>query len=145
MSDRGVSVTLDYIMMLMIATVLLAGIVAISGSLIDGQVDRGVESELSTTGESLAADIQDVERLYNASQDNTSITLARELPGHVGGHSYTIAVNETGEEIILRAADPDVSVSVPVASNWLNETDSPVTGGSVVIEAEDGSIEVNTP
>lgn len=143
MTDRGVSVTLDYILMLMIGTVLLASVVTVSGILIGDQVDRGIEDELTAAGESLAGDVQAVERLYNASDDpNTSLELDVELPRHVSGESYSISYNATDETLTLAVAEPDISVSISVAASRVESTDNAFRGGPVTIVAEDGSITV---
>ena len=142
MTERAVSVTLDYILMLMIATVLFAGIVSVSGILIDGQVEAGLHDELTATGEKLAADIQDVERLYIASGSEASINLTSQLPAHVGGHQYSITVDETGEALELATSNPDVVVIIPIAATQVSASEAAVPGGTVTIVAQDDVIEV---
>lgn len=143
MTDRAVSVTLDYIILLMIATVLLAGVVTVSATLIDDQVDRGMDGELSATGETLAADIQDVERLVNTTNvSSTELELESTLPRLASGEGYTIAVAEGGEALRLEARERDISVRTPVASDRLQATDGSLRGGPVRIVVTDGSIEV---
>lgn len=145
MSDRGVSVTLDYIMMLMIATVLLAGVVSVSGFLIDQQVDRGIEDEMTATGEKLAADVQSVEQLVNASNTSeTTVQLEVDLPNHVSGERYRISYNESTGEFTLATSSPDIDVQIPVQSDRLVSTEDAISGGEVVIVAENGSIEVRS-
>lgn len=145
MTDRGVSVALDYIILLMIATVMLAGVVAVSASLIDSQVDRGVENELKITGESLAGEVQEVEGLANATDTNeTTIERTVELPDHVGGTAYRIEIVDDGGTIELSATGSDHTVTVPVAAQRLAPTDDAIPGGTVRIELteDDGTIEV---
>lgn len=145
MTDRAVSVTLDYILMLMIATVLLASVVTASGIIIDQQVERSVENELLTTGEALAGDIQNVERIVNSSDEKaTTLVLEIELPRHVSGEQYYVSINASKGEIVLVSPNPDIEVTVPVASDRLNATSEDISGGPVIIEAVDGSIEVRS-
>lgn len=140
--DRAVSVTLDYILMLMIATIFLAAAVSISAALIDGQMDRGIEGELRATGEKLAADIQDVERLYNTSNNHpTTLQLTSDLPPHVSGESYQIEI-EGGGPMTLREPQSEIEIQVALASDLVISTDGTVRGGTVVISAENGEIEV---
>lgn len=145
MGDRGVSVTVDYIILLMVATVVLAGVVTVSATLIGDQLDRGVEQELEVTGESLAADLQEVERMVNSSDVNeTSLTLAVDLPPRVSGERYSLTVDNATNELVLEAAGPDVVVTVPFVTDRLLGTDEPLPGGPVTIVAEDGTIEVQS-
>lgn len=142
MNERGISVTLDYILMLMIATILLAGIVAVSGSLIDGQVDQGIDSELRTAGETLAVELQEVQRLVSASDDETTIVShTPTLPTHVSGHTYTIAIDD-GSTILLEADRPGTTVRVSTAASDLQPTDEPVRAGDVRIAVTGGTIKV---
>ena len=145
MSDRAVSVALDYIIMLMIATVMLAGIVAVSGTLIDTQVDSGIENELAATGESLAADIQDVERLYNSSGESSSeLQLTTDIPDRVGGVTYSIAYNDSTGYLVLATTNPEIIVEVPVASELLFLEGTLGSQNDIVIEATDGMLEVRS-
>lgn len=142
MTDRGVSVALDYIMLLMIATVMLAGVVAVAGSLIDDQVERGVENEMEVTGESLAADIQEVERLANATDtQNTTIELTVSLPSHVSGEAYTIGI-DNGDTLVLESTGTDIRVKVPVAAERLVGDSDAIPGGDIRLKVVDGRIEV---
>lgn len=141
MNERAVSVALDYILMLMVATIVLAGVTAVAGTLIDDQVDRGVEDELRATGQTLATDVQDVERLANTTNtDDTEIQLRSDLPGHVSGERYTIAVE--GTELVLTAPRLDVEVRVGVATDRLVTTSEPVAGGPVTLRLSGEDIEV---
>ncbi len=142
MTDRAVSVTLDYIIMLMIATVVLAGVASVAGTLINDQVDRGIEGELEVTGESLAADIQDVERLVNTSgSGSVQLDLETRLPDHVSGERYTIDIGTDGT-IVLSTENPDVEVTVEVASGLLESTSDSLTGGPMNLTADENSIVV---
>ena len=143
MTDRAVTVTLDYILMLMIATVLLAGILTISGSLIDAQVSQGVESELGAAGESLAVDLQEVQRLVGATEDDsTSLKHVPALPIHVSGYSYTIAIDDDGSTIVLEAVRPGTSVRVSTATTDVQPTDGSIRSTDVTIVVANGDIEV---
>lgn len=139
MTDRAVSVTLDYVILFAIAAVVLAGVATVSGAMISGQVESGVENELEATGERLAADIQDVERLVNTTDpENTTLRLESDLPRHVSGENYRITIGENGDELILYAPSPGIEVTTPVAAGLLNESAGSISGGAVVIEYDDG-------
>lgn len=149
MTDRAVSVTLDYILLLMIAVVVLAGVTTVSASMIDSQVDSGMHDELMATGEKLAADIQDVERLVNASDDGTTqetLELQVDLPRQVSGESYVIRIGADGDQLELSGTSRDVEVTVSVSSGRLGPTEQSIPGGAVMISlTEDGDIEVRSP
>lgn len=144
MTDRGVSVTLNYVILFAIAAVVLVGVATVSGSMISGQVEDGVTNELEVTGERLAADIQDTERLVNASDaSETELTVTTTLPVHVSGERYDISVLDSGE-LRLEAPDPGISVQIPVAADRLVSTDGTIRGGTVQLtyDRETGQIEV---
>lgn len=144
-AERGVSIALDYIIMLGIATVVLASVTFIAGEVIDTQHDRAIEEELTATGETLAADIQSAERLANSSGDaeNSTVELTTQLPNLVGGASYSITVNGSAQELHLITTRPAVEIIVPFTGELVLEEEQVVNGGTVEIVLNgDGNLEV---
>lgn len=138
-ANRAVSVTLSYVLMLAIATVVLASVLFISGDVIDGQVDRALEEELTATGESLAADIQTAEQLVNASGDvtATTVTLESRLPRKVSGVRYEVTIDGNAQELTLSTTRPDAEVVVPFRAERVTDDEHSVSGGRVEIVLTD--------
>lgn len=138
-ADRAVSVTLSYVLMLAIATVVLASVLFVSGDVIDGQVDRALEEELTATGESLAADLQTAERLVNASGDvnETTLMLESRLPRKVSGVRYEVTVDGAAQELTLSTTRPEAEVVVPFRAERVSDAEHSVSGGPVEIVLTD--------
>lgn len=135
MTDRAVSVTVNYVMTITIATLLLSGLVVSTGGLIESQSEEAIRSELDVLGQQLAADLGSADRLAAvATGNNAEVRLESALPTRVAGTGYTIDV--TGDTIVLRTTDPEVSVSVQftVSEGMVVETERTVRGGNVLIE-----------
>ena len=146
MTDRAVSVTVNYVMTITIATLLLSGLAVSAGGLIESQSERAIESELDVLGQRLAADIESADRLATvAGGANAEVRIETRLPTRVAGAGYDITVVES--ELVLRSTDPAISVTVPLrVTNDLVEGRT-VQGGNVVIRWSDGTdrLEVESP
>lgn len=138
MTDRAVSVTVNYVMAITIATLLLSGLAVSAGGLIESQSERAIESELEVLGQQLAADVESADRLATvAGGANAEVRIETRLPTRVAGTGYDITVTES--ELVLRSTDPAISVTVPVTvTNELAEGRT-VRGGDVVIEWSTGT------
>lgn len=135
MTDRAVSVTVNYVMTITIATLLLSGLVVSAGGLIESQSEEAIRSELDVLGQQLAADIGSTDRLAAVAEgNNDEVRIESALPTRVAGTGYTIDV--AGDTIVLRTTDPEVSVSVQftVSDGTAVETERTVRGGNVLIE-----------
>lgn len=141
--DRGVSVTLSYVIMLAIATAMLVTMLTVVGGLVDSQMNHAVRDELSITGESLATEMEQADRLYSATAGNaTTLEMHKQLPGQVSGHSYSIVVNGTAGRLTLSTTRPDVSVTIPVNATTVPDGEQTVRGGPVTIRFGDDTMEV---
>ncbi|WP_331232911.1 DUF7266 family protein [Natronorarus salvus] len=140
MTDRAVSVAVNYVLTLLIATVLLGGLVMAAGGVIESQSNNSVHDELGVIGERLAADIESADRLRAAGGEDTSVSVRSDLPNRVSGTSYTIEVNGDEETITLGSQNPEVTVRVSFAVENVESTR--VRGGAVVIASKDGKLEV---
>lgn len=132
MTDRAVSVTVNYVMTITIATLLLSGLAISAGGLIQSQSERAIESELEVLGQQLAADIESTDRLATvAGGANAEVRIETRLPTRVAGTGYDITVVKS--ELVLRSTDPAISVTVPLTvTNDLAEGRT-IQGGDVVI------------
>ena len=140
--ERGVSVTLDYVMMLTIASIVLASVVFLSGVVIDTQMDRGLDDQLTATGETLAADLHSADRLAGEVKGQAGVVeVESSLPSQLSGTTYSIEVNGSDSELRLKSHNPERLITVPFSAEHINETYE-VRGGTLLIILEDGELEV---
>lgn len=142
MTDRAVSVTVNYVLTLAITALLLSGLLVAAGGLVESQSERAIRSELDVLGQHLAADIESADRLATVAEgESAEVRIETSLPARVAGRSYRIAVGES--ELTLRTTDPEVSVTVPFRTT--NEVEErTIRGGDLRIEWSDdsGTLEV---
>lgn len=136
--ERAVASTLSYALTLSITTILLVGVLAGAGSLVDGQQDRAIESGLVVQGERLAADLMTVDRLSRTGSAER-VEVRTDLPLRVAGENYRVEITEDGEgnDVIGLHSDAiDVTVDFTVERGIVAER---LTGGAVTIEFNDGT------
>lgn len=141
MTERGVSVTVNYVLGLAIATVVLSGIMIVSGDIVDDQQDATIRTELEVIGERMAANLMTADRLVQAG--GTTVNVSAEAPRSVAGAPYTVNVNATASDakLTLETENPPVSVEVP----FINTTavgNTTVGGGNLHITLNGGQLEV---
>ena len=148
--DRAVSVTVGYVLNLAIASLLLTGLFVAGGSFVQSEREAAIEGELTVVGERVAADLMTVDRLANASENPSELTVERraELPTRVSGVEYTVSLvpdgGEDGAHLLRLAGDRvDVVVEIPVrTAEPVDETT--VEGGDVTIEWDGGAVVVRS-
>lgn len=115
--DRGVSVTVGYVLTLAIASLLLSGLFIAGGSFVETERERAVQGELTVVGERVAADLMTVDRLAGTAASPADLTVERsaKLPDRVSGTGYRIAVTTTGTEgtVTVQSDRTDTTVEVP--------------------------------
>lgn len=132
MTDRAVSVTVNYVMTITIATLLLSGLALSAGGLIESRSETAIRSELDVLGQRLAADVESADRLATiADGDDAEVVIETRLPTRVAGTEYTIDVG--ADEIELRTTDPAVAVSVRFETTTAVVPGRTVRGGNVSI------------
>ncbi|MFB6229058.1 MAG: hypothetical protein ABEH88_10960 [Halobacteriales archaeon] len=139
--DRGVSTVLAYVLGLAIVTALISGLLVTTTGIVSQERERAAEAELRVLGNSLAADVTTVDRLA-FSADDARVRLTRDLPNTVAGSSYRMRLehDESGPTVIeLVAADPDVSVTVPV-TNGTAVGNSTASGGDVSVRYDGNAV-----
>jgi hypothetical protein len=133
-TDRAVSVTVNYVLTLTITALLLSGLVVATGGLIESQSERAIQSELDVLGQQLAADIESADRLATVGgNDGTEVMVETALPARVVGQDYRITVR--GSELELRTTDPEISVTVPFTTATDVTAKRPISGGNVLIRS----------
>ncbi len=143
---RGSSITVEYVLTLLVALSLLAGVSAAVGPLDDRQEDRIVEQQLELAGTEIAVQLehqhralQETERAEQiadstgASGSGTFQSLhAVETPDTVASGTYSVQITNDSS-ILLTPAAGSPTVSVPIRSEIPVRSASGAPGGDVVI------------
>lgn len=144
-TDRGLSVALNYAIMIAIATMLMTGLLWSTGDLIEGRQEIATKTELDVVGERFAANLVAADRLAQA--DAETVVVRAFLPPTVAGSVYTIEVNATAtdSELVLETQRPEVRTTVPFVNTTAIDATT-LNGGRIRIElAGDGALEVTEP
>ena len=150
-TDRAVSITVNYVIVLGITAVLVSGLLVGAGGYVQDQRTSVVREELTVVAEQLAAGISDADRLARADAQSRSVRVGVTLPARVAGESYRITVTNRStpgsepmrHELRLQSSGTDVSVTLTV-STLVGLEEGSVDGGWVVVELDAGSTLVLT-
>lgn len=142
MTDRGVSVTVNYVMTLGIATLLLSSLLVATGEVVDDRSQEAIDTELHVIGERLVASLESADRLVLADGETVAIDVV--LPERVAGAQYRIEVDPAagGSTLVLATEDPPQQVTVGFANVTAVEATSVSGGGVRIVLAPDGELEV---
>ncbi|WP_336361362.1 DUF7266 family protein [Haladaptatus sp. ZSTT2] len=141
MDNRGVASSLNYILGLGIATVLVVGLLIAGGNLIEDQREQVVRNELSVLGQQMVSDISTADRF---TAEGGEITIERDLPKLVAGEHYRITVVQDAPNeysLLLRTSRTDITVQIAFRAES-SITESSVDGGSVSIVGDGSTVEV---
>ncbi|MEF8776002.1 MAG: hypothetical protein V5A43_05815 [Haloarculaceae archaeon] len=131
-SARGQAITLEYVLGVAIASILIVGLVTTGASFVDQQGKQAAQAELRVIGQQLAADIEAVDRLASSAEKNTTVRIERELPREAAG-GYTVRVLERANPRLNLSSDShDVSVRIEF-SNSTAVSGTALSGGQVLI------------
>lgn len=136
--ERAVSVTVGYVLMLAVSTLLLSGLFIAGGSFVDTERERAAQGELTVVGERVAADLMTVERLAGTAESPADLTVVRpvSLPDRVSGTGYRVTVTTAGTEgtVTLESDRADATVEVPFrARSDTKIRNATLTGGDLRI------------
>lgn len=142
MTDRGVSVALNYVLSLAITTLLISGLLFATGDVVGDRRESIVRGEMQIVGERVSAGLAMADRLARTGAMDVSVEVS--APPRVAGDPYSIELDAARREVVLTTADGSVSVGVPVK----NETAlaaSTANGGRVeVVLTAAGELEVRS-
>lgn len=144
MSDRAVSITVNYVLGLAIATLLISGLLVATGGLLEDRTESAARAELRVIGERVAGSVAMADRLARTSGAER-VEVESTAPSRVAGTEYSIELEAADEELVLTTDDGDVTVRVPVA-NTTALADSRAPGGDVeVVLTSNDELEVRGP
>lgn len=136
MTDRGVSITVNYVLGLGIATILISGLLIGTGSILENRQETAVRSELRVVGERVAASVAMADRLAQTSGAST-VSIVSPAPSRVASQSYTVRLDADDQEVVLVTVDESVEVRVPIA-NRTAVAESKAGGGDLRIVLNGG-------
>ena len=134
MTDRGVSVSVNYVLTLGIATLLMTTLLFATGNIVDDRLESSTRSELEVVGERVASSLMAADRL--AQTGSSVVEVETRAPDRVAGLQYTVTLNATSQQVVLETADPEVVVRVPF-DNTTAVAESSASGGRVRIVLAD--------
>ena len=130
MSDRGVSISVNYVLTLAITTLLMTGLLFATGNLVEDRRDSATRSELRVVGERVASSLMTADRL--AQTGSTKVVVQTDAPAQIAGSRYTVSLNASNQRVVIVAEKTGVTTRIP----FENETaisDSNASGGGVRI------------
>ena len=131
--DRGVSTTLNYVLGLAIALILITGLLLAGGTFVENQRDRSIETELQVLAEQVSSDVMMADRLVETTSENESVQVGRDLPARVAGSTYQVRIEGgTDPQVVVRTTDPEIAVVVPLKASTPIESSS-VSGGTISV------------
>ncbi|WP_135851367.1 DUF7266 family protein [Halorussus salinus] len=143
---RSVSITVNYALNLVVATLLVGGVLTATGGMVQDRRESAVRTELSVVGERVAADLMAADRLAEVGTagpgTDPTVSLSVTLPERVGGTRYDVSIRTSPAVIVLQSDTPEVTVRVGFHHDTPVE-ETTVRGGDLRIElAGDGDVEV---
>ena len=142
MTDRGLSVAVNYVLSLVVATMLLSGLLLAVGDVVGDRQDAAVRSELEVIGERVAAGLDSADRLSQAGA--TTAVVRVELPPRVAGTGYRVHLNASAERLELEAVDDGVRTTVAIRNETPLESSVANGGDLEVVRTAGGKLEVRT-
>jgi hypothetical protein len=134
---RGVSITLNYVLVLSLSAILVSGLIIAGGNFVEQQRNSVAEGELNVVGTHIAGSVEQVDRYVEAGTNTETAHVNQTFQPDVSGASYRVRLIEpdTGTEpaqIRLDAQGADAQVTINVSAR------TPVIGS----QADGGTIAV---
>lgn len=136
MSDRGVSTTLNYVLTLSIAALLVGGLLIAGSGFVTTQRDVVIQEEMRVVGHQVASNVEQADRLVNASDGSTTVLVNQTFPDSVARSQYDVRLDADANQLILNSTNPEESVRVNVTTNT-ELVDSSADGGEISVEYVD--------
>lgn len=148
MDDRGVSMPIQYVLLVAIVAILASGLLVTAGGFVTTQQDSGVRNGLDVAGTRLATDLAAADRLAGSMNDTGTMELTVNTPTTVAGSQYLITIESTASPnrsvIRLESITPSEEITVEVVTDHTLQPTT-VDGGRIVIIADptNNSLEVH--
>lgn len=140
---RGVSFQIGNILALVILTVLLAGVIASTGSFVQDTRTDAAQEELTITGERVTAELMIADNLVQ-SGDRSTVTIEPFTPTRISGSQYNIELASDPDTnqgtVTLTISRPDVTVVVPFRHDTPIENTTVSSGQFEITTTESGEL-----
>lgn len=111
--ERSVSVTVNYALNLLVAGLLVGGVLAATGGMVEDRRDSAIRSELSVVGERVATDLNAADRLAVVGTDDPTVAVSVSLPERLAATRYDVTVESApNARLVLESRNPEVIVVV---------------------------------
>jgi len=141
-NDRAVSSTLNYVLSLAIASLLVTGLLIAGGTFVEDRQTEVIRSELGVIGQQVASDINRADRLLTAGDGGTRVVINQSFPKRITGTGYDIQLNPGDDELVLTSVDPEVRIDVHVETDSLLVSSHADSGIVVVKNTSSGELEI---
>lgn len=144
-NERSVSVTVNYALNLMVAALLVGGVLAATGGMVEDRRESAVRSELSVVGERVATDLNAADRLAVVGSDDATVAVSVSLPERLAATRYDVTIETSPTpQLLLRSRDPEVIVTVGLHHETpFAAPEMTVRGGDLrIVLNGDGELEV---
>jgi len=113
--DRGVSITLNYVLVLGISATLVSGLLVAGGSFVEDQRERVIEDEMNVVGNHIAGDIEQVDRMVQVGATEPDQAMINQtFQRTVSGTTYNVELESSPDRVVLTSNSPPVTVEIPV-------------------------------
>ncbi len=141
-SDRGVSITLNYVLVLGISATLVAGLLVAGGSFVEDQRERVIEDEMNVVGNHIAGDIEQVDRMVRAGVTKPDQAVINQtFQRTVSGTTYNVELESSPDQVVLTSNSPSVTVEIPVTVQT-DVRESFAFGGETSVQYDDSEDEL---
>ncbi len=138
---RGVSSTLSYVLSLAIATLLITGLITASTGFVTTQREVVVREELEVIGQHLASNVEQADRMANASEGSATVYVNQTFPDAAARSQYDVRLSESRDQLVLNSTSPERTVRINI-STTAELRESTADGGTITVRYDDSSDEL---
>lgn len=143
--ERAVTITLNYVLVLGITATLVAGLLFAGSAFVEDQRERVIGDELNVVGNHIAGDIEQVDRMVQASQGTPDqAEINQSFQRTVSGTTYTVELDGENEQLVLTSNSPAVTVEIDLTVQT-DLVDSSALGGdtSIRYDSNEGGVVID--
>lgn len=141
MSDRAVTSTVEFVLVIAIAAILMSGLIIAASTLVDRQNTSVGRSQMEAVGQQVSGGIESADRLHRAGDSTSTMELEYDLPDRILSSGYTIEIRDSPQEVVVTSSVTDNPVTVSFDSET-GVAPTTTAGGDFVIEYNSGQLEV---
>lgn len=139
--DRGVSITVNYVLGLSITFILASGLLLAGGQFVEDQREQAVRTQLEVLGEQIASDVSLADRLNQTTRGTETVRVERTLPPRAGGSGYSVRITDGSDPaVVVEATDVDVNVTVDFKNSSTIQSTTIASGSYVVRLSSSGPL-----